>query len=127
MRNLTDLGNTLIVVEHDQDTIYSADHIVDIGPGAGVHGGYIVAQGTVEDIKNNPESITGQYLSGKKRIEIPAERTKPNGNWIEVIGAAENNLKNIDEISIRVLPVTGVPGLKSSLVNEIHIKPCPKS
>ena len=125
LRNLTDLGNTLIVVEHDEDTIYSADHIVDIGPGAGVHGGYIVAEGTVEDIMNNPKSITGQYLSGKKRIEIPAERTKPNGNWIEVIGAAENNLKNIDvKFPLGVFTcVTGVSGSgKSSLVNEILYK-----
>ena len=125
LRNLTDLGNTLIVVEHDQDTIYSADHIVDIGPGAGVHGGYIVAQGTVEDIKNNPESITGQYLSGKKRIEIPANRKEPNGKWIEVIGAEENNLKNIDvKFPLGVFTcVTGVSGSgKSSLVNEILYK-----
>ena len=125
LRNLTDLGNTLIVVEHDEDTIYSADHIVDIGPGAGVHGGYIVAEGTVEDIMNNPKSITGQYLSGKKRIEIPAERTKPNGNWIEVIGAAENNLKNIDvKFPLGVFTcVTGVSGSgKSSLANEILYK-----
>ncbi|NLW40695.1 MAG: excinuclease ABC subunit UvrA [Tissierellia bacterium] len=125
LRNLTDLGNTLIVVEHDEDTIYSADHIVDIGPGAGVHGGYIVAEGTVEDIMNNPKSITGQYLSGKKCIEIPAERTKPNGNWIEVIGAAENNLKNIDvKFPLGVFTcVTGVSGSgKSSLVNEILYK-----
>ncbi|GMG96768.1 excinuclease ABC subunit UvrA [Tepidimicrobium xylanilyticum] len=125
LRNLTDLGNTLIVVEHDEDTIYSADYVVDIGPGAGVHGGYIVAQGTVEDIRNNPESITGQYLSGKKRIEIPAKRTKPNGNWIEVIGAEENNLKKINvKFPLGVFTcVTGVSGSgKSSLVNEILYK-----
>ncbi len=95
LRNLTDLGNTLIVVEHDEDTMYSADHIIDIGPGAGVHGGYIVAEGNVEEIKENPNSITGQYLSGRKNIEIPRERTKPNGNWVEILGAGENNLKKI--------------------------------
>ncbi|MCF6459536.1 excinuclease ABC subunit UvrA [Clostridium sp. Cult3] len=125
LRNLTDLGNTLIVVEHDEDTMYSADHIIDIGPGAGVHGGYIVAQGTVEEIKKNPKSITGQYLSGTKRIEIPKERKKPNGNWVEVKGARENNLKNIDvKIPLGVFTcVTGVSGSgKSSLVNEILYK-----
>jgi len=125
LRNLTDLGNTLIVVEHDEDTMYAADYIVDIGPGAGVHGGYIVAQGTVEDIKKNPNSITGQYLSGLKKIEIPEKRTPPNGHWIEIIGARENNLKNIDvKIPIGVLTcVTGVSGSgKSSLINEILYK-----
>jgi len=125
LRNLTNLGNTLIVVEHDEDTMYSADHIIDIGPGAGVHGGYIVAEGTVEEIKENPNSITGQYLSGKKSIEIPRERNKPNGNWVEIIGASENNLKNIDvKIPIGVLTcVTGVSGSgKSTLVNEILYK-----
>ncbi|MBZ2175926.1 excinuclease ABC subunit UvrA [Schnuerera sp. xch1] len=125
LRNLTDLGNTLIIVEHDEDTIYSADYIVDIGPDAGIHGGHIVAQGTVEDIKNNPESITGQYLSGTKNIEIPKKRTKPNGKWVEVIGAKENNLKNIDvKIPLGVFTcITGVSGSgKSSLVNEILYK-----
>ena len=125
LRNLTDLGNTLIVVEHDEDTMYTADHIVDIGPGAGVHGGYIVAEGNVEEIKDNPKSITGQYLSGKKAIEIPRERTKPNGNWIEIVGAKENNLKNIDvKIPLGVLTcITGVSGSgKSTLINEILYK-----
>ncbi|NMA87139.1 MAG: excinuclease ABC subunit UvrA, partial [Tissierellia bacterium] len=125
LRNLTDLGNTLIVVEHDEDTMYSADHIIDIGPGAGVHGGYIVAEGNVEEIKENPNSITGQYLSGRKNIEIPRERTKPNGNWVEILGAGENNLKNIDaKIPLGVLTcVTGVSGSgKSTLVNEILYK-----
>ena len=125
LRDLTDLGNTLIVVEHDEDTMYVADHIVDIGPGAGIHGGYIVAQGTVEDIKNNPNSITGQYLSHKLQIEIPKTRRKPNGKWIEVIGDRENNLKNIDvKIPLGVFTVvTGVSGSgKSTLVNEIIYK-----
>lgn len=125
LRNLTDLGNTLIVVEHDEETMYSADHIVDIGPGAGVKGGYIVAEGTVEEIKENPKSITGQYLSGIKRIEIPKERKKPNGNWVEIKGARENNLKNIDvKIPLGVFTcITGVSGSgKSTLVNEILYK-----
>ena len=122
LRNLTDLGNTLIVVEHDEDTIYSADHLVDIGPGAGIHGGYIVAEGTVEDIKNTPESITGQYLSGVKKIKVPQTRREPNGKWIEIKGAEQNNLKNIDvKIPLGLFTcVTGVSGSgKSSLVNGI--------
>ena len=125
LRNLTELGNTLIVVEHDEDTMYAADHIVDIGPGAGIHGGYIVAEGTVEEIKNNPKSITGLYLSHKMRIEIPKERRKPNGKWVEIIGAEENNLKNIDvKIPLGLFTcVTGVSGSgKSSLVNQILYK-----
>ncbi|CAK7084945.1 excinuclease ABC subunit UvrA [Tissierella carlieri] len=122
LRNLTDLGNTLIVVEHDEDTMYAADHIVDIGPGAGIHGGYIIAEGTVDEIKNSPESMTGLYLSGKKKIEVPEKRRQPNGKWVEIIGAEENNLKNIDvKIPLGVLTcVTGVSGSgKSSLVNQI--------
>ena len=125
LRNLTNLGNTLIVVEHDEETMYSADHIVDIGPGAGLHGGYIVAQGDLDDIKNCDESITGQYLSGKKQIKIPSKRRKPNGKWVKVIGAKENNLKNIDVgIPLGLFTcITGVSGSgKSSLINEILYK-----
>lgn len=125
LRNLTDLGNTLIVVEHDEDTMYMADHIVDIGPGAGIHGGYIVEEGTVEDIKNNEESITGQYLSGKKKIKLPEVRKRPNEKWIEIKAAEENNLKKIDvKIPIGLFTcVTGVSGSgKSSLVNGILYK-----
>ncbi len=125
LRKLTDIGNTLIVVEHDEDTMYAADHIVDIGPEAGVNGGKLVAQGTVEDIKNCPESITGQYLSGIKKIEVPASRREGNGKYIEIKGAAENNLKGIDvKIPLgELVCVTGVSGSgKSSLINEILYK-----
>ena len=125
LKHLRDLGNTLIVVEHDEDTIRSADHIVDIGPGAGVHGGEIIAQGTLEDIENNPESITGQYLSGRKVIEIPEKTRDGNGKSIKIIGAKQNNLKNIDvEIPLgKMVCVTGVSGSgKSSLINEIFYK-----
>lgn len=125
LRRLTDIGNTLIVVEHDEDTIYAADHIVDIGPEAGINGGELVAQGTVEDIINCPRSITGQYLSGKRKIEVPAKRRKGNGKKIEIIGASENNLKGIDvRIPLgEMVCVTGVSGSgKSSLINEILYK-----
>ena len=125
LRRLTDIGNTLIVVEHDEDTMYAADHIVDIGPGAGIGGGELVVQGTVEDIKNCPRSITGQYLSGRKKIEVPAKRRKGNGKKIEIIGAAENNLKGINvKIPLgKLVCVTGVSGSgKSSLINEILYK-----
>ncbi len=122
LRRLCNLGNTLIVVEHDEDTMYEADHIVDVGPGAGVHGGQIVAAGTVQDIIKCKESVTGQYLSGEKKIETPAERRKGNGSTIEFLGCEENNLKNID-VSVPLgtfTAVTGVSGSgKSSLVNEI--------
>ena len=125
LKRLRDLGNTLIVVEHDEDTMYAADHIIDIGPGAGVHGGEVVAQGNVEEIKANPNSITGQYLSGAKKIPVPKERRKGNGNFLKVIGAKENNLKNVD-VSIPLgtfCAVTGVSGSgKSSLVNEVLYK-----
>ncbi len=125
LRRLTDLGNTLIVVEHDEDTMYAADHIIDIGPEAGIHGGELVAQGTVEDIKACPESITGMYLSGKRKIEVPEKRRKGNGKYIEIKGASENNLKNIDvRIPLgKMVCVTGVSGSgKSSLINEILYK-----
>lgn len=121
LKNLRDLGNTLLVVEHDEDTMLAADYIVDIGPGAGSHGGKIVACGTAEEIMQIPESVTGQYLSGKMSIPVPKERRKPSG-YIKVLGARENNLKNIDvEFPLGVLTcVTGVSGSgKSSLVNEI--------
>ena len=122
LKHLRDLGNTLIVVEHDEDTMRSADFIVDVGPYAGIHGGEIVAAGTVEDIENTEKSITGQYLSGKRKIPVPETRRIGNGTFLKIIGAAENNLKNIDvEIPLGTLTcVTGVSGSgKSSLVNEI--------
>ena len=124
LRNLQELGNTLIVVEHDEDTMLAADHIVDIGPGAGEHGGQVIAQGTAQEIMQIPESITGQYLSGRIRIPVPETRRKPTG-WLTVKGAAENNLKNIDvKFPLGVFTcVTGVSGSgKSSLVNEILYK-----
>ena len=119
---LRDLGNTLIVVEHDEDTMRYADYIVDVGPGAGSHGGEIVAAGTLEDILKEPRSITGQYLSGFKKIPVPSQRRKGNGNTLKVIGATENNLKNVDaEIPLGTLTcVTGVSGSgKSSLVEQV--------
>jgi len=125
LRELTDIGNTLIVVEHDEDTIRQADYVLDIGPGAGEHGGEIIAEGTFEDLLVNEHSITGQYLSGRKRIEIPEERRKPREERIIIKGARENNLQNIDvEIPLGVLTsVTGVSGSgKSSLINEILYK-----
>lgn len=125
LQQMRDLGNTLIVVEHDEETIRSADYVVDIGPGAGVHGGEVVAAGTVEDIIKCEKSLTGQYLSGKRSIPIPEKRRKGNGKFLQVIGAAENNLKNIDvDIPLSAfVAVTGVSGSgKSSLVNEVIYK-----
>lgn len=125
LKRLRDLGNTLIVVEHDVDTMFAADHIIDMGPGAGEHGGEVVAQGTVEEIMANPNSITGQYLSGVKCIEIPKERRRGNGKILRILGARENNLKDIDvDIPLGLFTcVTGVSGSgKSSLVNEILYK-----
>lgn len=125
LKRLRDLGNTLIVVEHDEDTMYAADHIIDIGPGPGVHGGEVVSVGPVEVIKSCEKSWTGRYLSGSLKIEVPDERRKPNGKWLEVHGARENNLQSISiKIPLGVFTcITGVSGSgKSSLVNEILYK-----
>ncbi len=125
LKRLRDLGNTVIVVEHDEDTMYNADYIVDIGPGAGVHGGEVVCAGKLQEIMACERSVTGQYLSGKKSIPVPAERRKGNGNWITIKGAAENNLKNVD-VAIPLATLTAVTGVsgsgKSSLVNEVLYK-----
>ena len=125
LQNLRDLGNSLIVVEHDEDTMRAADYLIDIGPGAGVHGGQVVAAGTPAEVMANPDSLTGQYLSGKKKIEVPAVRRPGNGKVLKVIGAAENNLRHIDvEFPLGTFTVvTGVSGSgKSSLVNEVLFK-----
>ncbi|MBR4211555.1 MAG: excinuclease ABC subunit UvrA, partial [Oscillibacter sp.] len=125
LRDLRDLGNTLLVVEHDEDTMRAADYLIDIGPGAGVHGGEVVASGTPAEVMANPDSLTGQYLSGVRRIPVPATRRHGNGKFLRVLGAAENNLKQID-VSFPLglfTAVTGVSGSgKSSLVNEILFK-----
>ena len=125
LKRLRDLGNTLIVVEHDEDTMYNADYIVDVGPGAGVHGGEIVCAGTIDDIKACERSVTGQYLSGKKKIGVPETRRKGNGEFLTVVGGKQNNLKNVTvKIPLGTFTcVTGVSGSgKSSLVNEIIYK-----
>ena len=125
LQNLRDLGNSLIVVEHDEDTMRAADYLIDIGPGAGVHGGRVVAAGTPAEVMANPDSLTGQYLSGKKKIEVPAARRVGNGKILKVVGASENNLRHIDvEFPLGTFTVvTGVSGSgKSSLVNEVLFK-----
>ena len=125
LKDMRDLGNSLIVVEHDEDTMRASDYIIDIGPGAGIHGGQVVAQGTPEEVMANPNSITGQYLSGKMKIEVPSERRKGNKKKIEIVGASENNLKNVTvKIPLGTFTVvTGVSGSgKSSLVNEVLSK-----
>lgn len=125
LKKLRDLGNTLIVVEHDEDTMYAADQIIDIGPEAGVHGGNVMAQGTAEEIKNVEKSITGQYLSGRRKIAVPTKRRKSNGRSLEIVNATQNNLKNVNlKIPLGVFNcVTGVSGSgKSTLVNEVLYK-----
>ncbi|GBF10596.1 excinuclease ABC subunit UvrA [Tepidibacillus sp. HK-1] len=125
LEHMRDLGNTLIVVEHDEDTMLAADYIIDIGPGAGIHGGQVIAKGTPKEIMADKNSLTGQYLSGRKFISVPVERRKPNGKWLEIKGAKENNLKNINvKIPLGVFTsVTGVSGSgKSTMVNEILYK-----
>jgi excinuclease ABC subunit A len=125
LKHLRDLGNTVLVVEHDEETIRTADYLLDIGPGAGIHGGHVVAEGTPAEVEKSPKSITGQYLSGKKKIAVPSKRRKGNGKVIRIVGAKENNLKNID-VTIplgELVVVSGVSGSgKSSLINDILAK-----
>lgn len=125
LKKMRDLGNTLVVVEHDEETMLESDYLVDIGPGAGIKGGYVVAQGTPEEVMQVEESITAQYLTGKKKIEVPKKRRKGNGNYLEIINARQNNLKNVDvKIPLgKLVCVTGVSGSgKSSLINEVLYK-----
>lgn len=125
LAHMRDLGNTLIVVEHDEDTMMAADYIIDIGPGAGIHGGQVMAQGTPEEIMKDPNSLTGEYLSGRKFIPVTAKRRPTDDRWVEIRGAKENNLKNVNvKIPLGVFTaVTGVSGSgKSSLINEILYK-----
>lgn len=125
LQNMRDIGNTLIVVEHDEDTMVAADYLIDIGPGAGIHGGQVIAAGTPAEVMADPDSLTGQYLSGKKFIPLPLERRKPDGRYIEMKGAAENNLRNVNvKIPLGMfIAVTGVSGSgKSTLINEILLK-----
>lgn len=125
LQNMRDIGNTLIVVEHDEDTMIAADYLIDIGPGAGIHGGQVIAAGTPAEVMAHPDSLTGQYLSGKKFIPLPIERRKPDGRFIEIKGAAENNLRNVNvKIPLGMfVAVTGVSGSgKSTLINEILLK-----
>ena len=123
LRKLRDLGNSVIVVEHDEDTMYAADQIIDIGPEAGIHGGNVIAQGTAEEIKNVSNSITGQYLSGKKKIAVPKKRRKAKPQSIQIKGAKENNLKNLDiKIPLGVFTcVTGVSGSRKKFTNKRSI------
>ena len=113
LEHIRDIGNTVIVVEHDEDTMKAADYLIDIGPGAGKHGGYVVAQGTPEEVMKNENSITGRYLSGKERIPVPEERYQPNGKYLEIIGARQHNLKNID-VKIPLGTFTCITGVSGS-------------